>query len=45
MIVNKEFILDEDEIKDAILEYLEGDFSSSNDDISVNFVYENIKNG
>lgn len=43
MIVNKEFILDEDEIKDAILEYLEGDFSNISDDISVNFVYENIK--
>ena len=43
MIVNKEFILDEDEIKDAILEYLEGDFNNSSDDISVNFVYENVK--
>lgn len=43
MIVNKEFILDEDEIKDAILEYLEGDFDDPADDIGVNFVYENIK--
>lgn len=43
MIVNKEFILDEDEIKDAILEYLEGDFDDPGDDIGVNFVYENIK--
>lgn len=43
MIVNKEFILDEVEIKDAIREYLDGDFDDSDDDISVNFVYENIK--
>lgn len=43
MIVNKEFILDEVDIKDAIREYLEGDFDDSDDDISVNFVYENIK--
>ena len=43
MIVNKEFILDEVEIKDAIREYLDGDFDDSDDDISVNFIYENIK--
>ena len=43
MIVNKEFILNEEEIKDAIREYLEGDFDDHKDDISVNFVYENIK--
>ena len=43
MIVNKEFILDEDEIKDAIREYLNGDFEDPSDDIDVNFVYENIR--
>lgn len=43
MIVNKEFILDEVDIKDAIREYLEGDFDDTKDDIGVNFVYENIK--
>lgn len=43
MKVNKEFILDEDDIKYAILGYLDGDFDNKSDDIDVNFVYENIK--
>ena len=43
MIVNKEFILNEEEIKDAIREYLNGDFEDPFGDIDVNFVYENIR--
>lgn len=43
MIVNKEFILNEDDIKEAVREYLNGDYDDPDDDISVNFVYENIK--
>ena len=42
MIVNKEFILNEEDIKEAIHEYLEGDFDDPNDDVTINFVYENI---
>lgn len=42
MIVNKEFILNEEDIKEAVQEYLNGDYDDPDDDISVNFVYENI---
>lgn len=43
MIINKEFILDEEDIKAAVHEYLNAEYDDLDDDISVNFVYENIK--
>ena len=43
MIINKEFILDEEDIKAAVHEYLNAEYDDPDDDISVNFVYENIK--
>jgi hypothetical protein len=43
MIVNKEFILDEEDIKRAIREYLIGKLEDPFDDIDVNFVYENFR--
>lgn len=42
MIVNKEFILNEEDIKEAIKEYLDGDFDDPDDTVTINFVYENI---
>ena len=42
MIVNKEFILNEEDIKDAIREYLDGDFDDPDDSVTIDFVYENI---
>lgn len=41
MIIRKEFILDEDDIKEAIRDYL--DYECDNkDDLNINFIYENV---
>lgn len=41
MIIRKEFILDEDDIKEAIRDYLDYECDDK-DDLRVNFVYENV---